>query len=148
MIANYLPGIALIKARLVEKEVDFKTIEALEDVVIGSDVENDQLPACLIGDSTSYNQKTTNFSNTYNKNARYFVMILTENGQGSSQIAGQLLTDTVNALLYDETNNTHKQWVPDGYQYPFQLVEQQPSPIFDTTRTVRTLFFSFNESVK
>ncbi|MCK9622189.1 MAG: hypothetical protein M0R47_16835 [Methylobacter sp.] len=147
MITTFMPGISLIKNRLIEKAVAFTTIDAFENVVIGGDIEADLLPACLIGDAGSLLNESSKWSNEYAKTGDYFIMVLVENGANSHATSNTLITDSINALLYDDTDPFNPQWIPDGYTMPLELSAQQPPPIRDVTRTARTIIFTMLEAI-
>lgn len=141
MINNYLTEMPLLINRLKEKTIGFKSIGPFEDIIIGGDIEADQLPACLVGDAKALLNQNAK-SGRYAKSGAYFVMVITENGGGSHELADQLVTSCINSVLYTGKGGLYPQWIPDDYQYPFELARDQPAPIYDASRTVRTLIFT------
>lgn len=148
MISQYLSEITLLIDRLKAKTSGFKSIGPLEDIIIGGDIEAKFLPACLIGDARALLNSRAKGSGNYVKTGDYFLMIVVENGPGSYAIADQLLTDSINAVLFDSATGPYPRWIPDGCDGPFELAPQQPGPIYDETRTARTLLFNLQAAIK
>lgn len=149
MLASWSPGIGLLKQRIQDNVSGYKVIDAMENVVIGGNVEAEQLPCCLIGDSGSLLDLSTAKNQRHVKSGEYFVMVVVENGTDAYQRSMQLLTDTVNWILYKNPDANPQplqaEWLPAGCSYPFKLSVKQPPAQYDMTRVVRIVMFTFKE---
>lgn len=142
---SLLDEIPLFVERITDKTTGFVTIAPLDDYPNGGDFEASVLPACFIGDSGDLYRYADRRSLDGLKDGFVFASIIVERKTGGLALSKSLMDAVANAILYEDGNN--QRWYPDGFEYPFNLIENRPAALYYANFVMRNLIFTSQQAL-